>query len=262
MRVIIADDEQPSRDELRYLLSKIEGIEIVGEAVNGEDTLNKVRTLQADVLFLDVEMPDASGVDLARRIAEGNIKIAVVFATAYNKYAINAFDVNAVDYLLKPFHETRLADTITRLNKRLMLKSPNESSIMTEKPIPNEFLNRLDQIYSILQPTGGVTKLKVEENEKIYLISVDQIIYATIEERLVRIVTERKNYLTNYNLNELECTLGNNFLRVHKSFLANINKVESIIPWFNNTYNLIMVDGSKIPVSRTYVKSFRRKVGL
>lgn len=261
MRIMIADDEQPARDELKYLLSKIKGVKVVGEAVNGEDTLDKVRELCPEVLFLDIEMPDASGLEVARKIAKENIDIAVVFATAYNQYAINAFEVNAVDYLLKPFDEQRLIETILRLNRRLGYENSKNASF-NEKSMSNEFLNRLDQIYSILQPGMGISKLKVEENEKIYLIPVQEIIYATIEERLVRIITEKKSYLTHYNLNELECTLGQMFLRVHKSYLANLNKVDSIIPWFNNTYNLVMYDGSKIPVSRTFVKAFRKRLRL
>lgn len=115
-------------------------------------------------------------------------------------------------------------------------------------------------IYYALKQTPS--KLKIEENGRIYLIPCSEILYATIEDRVVRIVSEQKSYLTNYTLCELEGILGNSFLRVHKSYLANVDLIESIIPWFNNTYNLIMKDRHEIPVSRTYVKNFRQRLGL
>jgi two-component system response regulator LytT len=258
MRALVTDDEKPARDELIYLLSKIEDVEIIGIAADGAETLQKVKELHPDVLFLDIEMPDASGVEIAREIASENSDIAVVFATAYDKYALKAFDVNAVDYLLKPFNEKRLAETIERLRKRYHPQG-NQFNNGKNESVPDDFLEKIESIYTMLNPNA---KIKVEENEKIYLIPVQDVIYACIEERLVRIVTAKKGFLCHYSLNQLEKMLGNQFLRVHKSFLANLNKVESITPWFNNTFNLMMQDGSKIPVSRNYAKSFRKRLGL
>jgi len=277
MRVLIADDERPARDELGYLLRQIEGIEVVGEAASGEDVLAQVRGLYPEVLFLDIQLPDASGVDIARQLFIEGMNPVVVFVTAFDQYAVEAFDINAVDYLLKPIHEERLAETIVRLQKRL--ESANSSGIeekierasapkkenrpeqiMRIPDQPVEFLEKLDMIYQALNPTPN--KLKIEENGRIYLIPSSEILYATIEDRLVRVVTEQKSYLTNYTLNELEEILGSSFHRVHKSYLANVDQIESIVPWFNNTYNLIMKDRYEIPVSRTNVKSFRQRLGL
>lgn len=263
MRVIVADDEQPSRDELIYLLGKIPEIDIIGEVSTNEEVLKKVSELKPDVVFLDIEMPDGSGIDTAINISrniEYSLRPAFVFATAYNNYAVQAFDLNAADYILKPFKEERLADTVqrlkTRLEKQTNVKEAEEGSI------PNEFMDKLDRIYSILHPNNGMSKLKVEENEKIYLIPFEDILYATIEDRSVRVFIEKRSYLTSYTLNELESILGESFLRVHKSYVANLNKVEAVIPWFNNTCNLTMKDGSEIPVSRTYVKSLRQHLKL
>lgn len=213
MRVVVVDDERPAREELIYLLSQLENIEVVGEA-----------------------------------------------ATAYDQYALKAFDVNAMDYLLKPFKEERLKETIQRLQKRFKeKKSPGHPEGSAQNA---EFLQKIDQIYSMLKPGRESGKLKVEENGRIYLIPPQEIIYATIEERSVRVFAEKGSYLTQYTLSELENLLGEPFLRVHKSFLANLNKIISITPWFNSTYNLLMEGGTEVPVSRTYVKVFRERLDL
>lgn len=270
MRVMVVDDEHPARDELCYLLREIPGVEIVGEAATGEETLRKFKECRPDALFLDIQMPDASGVDVARELAQQGFTPAIVFATAYDQYAIEAFDINAVDYLLKPFSEDRLSETVQRLwrrleeeNSRRDLNVSPTGQVSREQLHTKEFLAKLDQIYTSLNAAERREgKLKIEENGKILLIPFREILYATIEDRSVRIVTRERSYLTNYTLMELEGLLNSSFLRVHKSYLASIDQIQSIIPWFNNTYNLIMKDNSEIPVSRTYVKLFRERLGL
>ena len=263
MRVMVVDDERPARDELCYLLREIPGVEIVVEAGTGEETIRKFQEYRPDVIFLDIQMPDASGVDVARELSRLGFSPAIVFATAYDQYAIEAFDVNAVDYLLKPFHEERLGETVERIKKRLEWRTPEGIKTMTEQGQTREFMAKLDQIYTSLHAVEGrESKLKIEENGKILLIPFGEILYATIEERSVRVVTRERSYLTNYTLTELESLLKSSFLRVHKSYLAHLDQIHSIIPWFNNTYNLIMNDNSEVPVSRTYVKVFRERMGL
>lgn len=263
MRVMVVDDERPARDELCYLLREIPGVEIVAQAGTGEETIIKFREYHPDVIFLDIQMPDASGVDVARELIRLDFSPIIVFATAYDQYAVDAFDVNAVDYLLKPFHEERLGETMQRLKKRLERKNLVETKTTIEQTQTREFLAKLDQIYTSLHAAEGRDgKLKIEENGIILLIPFGDILYANIEERSVRVVTRERSYLTNYTLTELEGLLKPSFLRVHKSYLAHLDQIHSIIPWFNNTYNLIMSDKSEIPVSRTYVKVFRERMGL
>lgn len=263
MRVMVVDDERPARDELCYLLRQIAGVEIVAQAATGEETMKQFQKHRPEVIFLDIQMPDASGVDVARELIQLGFSPAIVFATAYDQYAIDAFDVNAVDYLLKPFHEDRLAETMGRLKKRLEGSSLAEPQTIIGQVQTGEFLAKLDQIYNSLHAAEGREgKLKIEENGQILLIQFGDILHATIEERSVRIVTQDRSYLTSYSLTELEGLLKSSFLRVHKSYLANLDQIHSIIPWFNNTYNLIMNDTSEIPVSRTYVKVFRERMGL
>lgn len=272
MRVLIADDERPARDELNYLLKQIEEIEVVGEAASGDEVLAQVAKHNPDVLFLDIQMPDASGIDIAHQLLEKKVHPIVVFVTAYDQYAVEAFAINAIDYLLKPIHEERLAETISRLKSRVEStpslfdseeepdNNPHPEVLKAQGDSTQEYLRKLDLIYSTLNPTCH--KLKIEENGRIYLIPSTEVLYATIEDRLVRVVTEQKSYLTNYSLSDMEGILGSSFLRVHKSYLANMDKIDSIVPWFNNTYNLIMKDRFEIPVSRTHVKNFRQRMGL
>ena len=263
MRVMVVDDERPALDELCYLLREIPGVEIVAQAVTGEETIRKFKEHRPDAIFLDIQMPDATGVDVARELNRLGFSPAIVFATAYDQYAIDAFDINAVDYLLKPFNEGRLGETVQRLKKRLEGAGLGENRITTEQVQTGELFAKLDQIYTSLHAVEGrERKLKVEENGKILLIPFGDILYATIEERSVRIFTRERSYLTNYTLTELEGLLKSSCLRVHKSYLAHLDQIHSIIPWFNNTYNLIMNDNSEIPVSRTYVKAFRERMGL
>lgn len=139
MRVLIADDERPARDELNFLLRQIDGIEIVGEAASGEEVMAQVKKLNPDVLFLDIQLPDASGVDIARQLFIEKLNPVIVFATAFDQYAVEAFEVNAVDYLLKPIHEERLSETITRLQKRLEgVNSPEDALPNYNAELSNE----------------------------------------------------------------------------------------------------------------------------
>ena len=263
MKVMVVDDERPARDELCYLLGKIPGVEIVSQAITGEEAIKEFQEHRPDAIFLDIQLPDASGVDVARELIRLGFYPTIVFATAYDQYAVDAFDVNAVDYLLKPFHEDRLGETVQRVKKRLEGKNLGGPQNNTEQVQTREFLAKLDQIYNSLHAVEGREgKLKIEDNGQILLIPYGDILYATIEERSVRIVTCERSYLTNYSLTELEGLLKSSFLRVHKSYLAHLDQIHSIIPWFNNTYNLVMNDNSEIPVSRTYVKLFRERMGL
>lgn len=257
---MVVDDERPARDELCFLLREIPDIEVVGVAGSREETVRKFLELRPDAIFLDIQMPDASGVDVARELLQMGYSPAIVFATAFDQFALEAFDINAVDYLLKPFHEERLAETMQRLKKRLEGNNSNPTPL---SEVNYDFLSKLDRLYSSLnavQEREG--RLKIEENGKILLIPIEDILYATIEERSVRVVTKDRSFLTNYTLTQLEGLLKSSFLRVHKSYLAHVDQIQSIIPWFNNTYNLIMNDKSEIPVSRTYVKTFRERMGL
>lgn len=260
MRIMIVDDEAPARDELQYLLEKLPGVEIVGVVRNGEEALKRIPLILPDVVFLDIQMPDLSGLSVARKLLQqlGAEQFPLlVFATAYDQHALEAFEVNALDYILKPFSEERLQQTVKRLQRNLTAhdSKPGEGRVA----IPGD---RLDRILSLLEKPLEKPKLPVEANERILLLDVGEIVYVGVEGRNVRIKAIEGYYDSTYSLSELEGRLG--LLRTHKSYLVNKDMVREIVPWFNGTYNLIMKDKEKsqVPVSRTFVKIVRQVLNL
>ncbi|MFC7786334.1 LytR/AlgR family response regulator transcription factor [Rossellomorea sp. GCM10028870] len=240
MKVAIIDDEPYSREEMKHLLSGYTWVEVVGEASSAEKGLEIILTKEPDVLFLDIEMPGMSGVDLAEALQKMKHKPEIVFATAYPDYALKAFRVEAVDYLLKPFEEDQLGQTMERLKNLLKVGVKEQSE----------------------SPSMG--KLAVQDEDKIVFISPKDILYIFREERETFICTERKKYTCRLPIKELESKLSTYpFFRVHKSYLVQLPFVEELIPWGSGVYQL-KVHGAveAIPVSRNYVKELRERLEL
>ncbi|WP_078427985.1 LytR/AlgR family response regulator transcription factor [Alkalihalobacterium alkalinitrilicum] len=238
IRTIIIDDEPLSRDELKFLLQNYNEVEIVAEAESGEKGLELIMMKEPDVAFIDIEMRQMSGLDLARTIQNMKKVPLIIFATAYPNYAAKAFRVEALDYLLKPFDEEQLHETMKRVKERFKSK-------ISEKP-------------------NQVSKLAVEDEGRIVYLPPSEIVYLYREERETIICTKDRNYNLKAPIKELEEKLkGYPFFRTHKSYLVNLNKIEELIPWFNGAYQL-KVEGKKgeIPVSRNYVKSLREQLEL
>lgn len=255
MRTFIVDDEAPSRDELKYLLEQMADVSVVGMARNGREALELIPMIRPQVVFLDIEMPDLSGLVVARELLASVPRDSfplLVFATAFDQHALEAFEVNALDYILKPFSAERLQNTLQRLHG--FLNRPGDIGA------PGE--DKLDRILSLLEKPLTQPKLPVEENERLILLEAGEIIYVRIEDRHVLVKTRSASYKTGYSLSELETRLG--LLQTHKSYLVNREMVREIVPWFNGTYNLVMADPEKsqVPVSRTYVKSVRAALKL
>ena len=261
--VVIADDEPLARDELTYLLKQCADIEIVGEATQGTEALKKILALKPDVAFLDIHMPNLDGLTVARKLLEEDQNLMIVFATAYDKHAIQAFEVNAVDYLLKPFDEERVLKTVERIRQRL--RNPQHDS-------QNELLNNslLELMKKITGESGSaavdhfqapkISKLAVQGEESIVLIDPKDILFVYRENRDVFIKTSNKVYSTKYTLQTLEEKLiSYSFFHVHRSYLVNLNFVQELVPWFNGAYTLILNDEkrSEVPVSRAYVKALK-----
>ncbi|CAA7601423.1 Two component system, signal transduction response regulator [Acididesulfobacillus acetoxydans] len=254
IRVFVVDDEAPARDELKYLLEQMPDVSVVGMARNGREALELIPLAKPQVVFLDIQMPDLSGLAVARELLalmdEGDFPL-LVFATAFDRHALEAFEVHALDYILKPFSAERLKNAMDHLRRTLAGRSPAQG--------PEA--EKLDRILSLLEKPPR-PKLAVEENERIILLNVDEIVYAWVEDRHVFVKTKDASYQTGYSLSELEERLG--LLQTHKSYVVNRDQVREVIPWFNGTYNLVMADREKsqVPVSRTYVKSVRQALRL
>lgn len=252
-RCLIVDDETPAREELSYILSDIEGVGVVGQASNGIEALELIRTLSPDIIFLDIQMPQMSGMDVARELLNEINRPKIIFVTAYDQFAIEAFEVNAIDYLLKPISEERLRKRV----QEIIEIEENEEVIDYNK------LSRLiKDMKSDLKSTPNIISLY--HNNKLIPIEIRDIIYATIEDKETIIVTKKGRFQINCTLNKLlERLDSSNFFRTHKSYIVNLNSIESVELWFNSTYNINLKDNKEvIPVSRNYSKDFKQIMNI
>jgi len=253
---MVVDDEQLAREELCYQLDRLGEVEVVAQAGNGLEALSAVERSQPDVVFLDIQMPGLNGFEVARRLLESPEHTpALVFVTAFDQHAVEAFEVNAVDYLLKPVDAGRLEQALVRARRRLSLDRPG--------PL-NDQLEQLVKMMANRQIRRDQVAVKV--GERFLLIHAEEIIYASLADESINIVTGQVTGTSNYRtLDELQARLDPEvFWRVHRSHLVNINKIKEIVPWFSRNYILRMKDakGTEIPVSRAQTKRLREYLKL
>ncbi|GAB6183875.1 LytR/AlgR family response regulator transcription factor [Thermodesulfovibrio hydrogeniphilus] len=248
---IVAEDEPYARDELIYILSKFPSCQIVGQAGSSQEALAVYKKNKPDVIFLDIELPDLSGIELAKVISNFYEPSLIVFATAYDDYAIEAFELGAIDYILKPFDEKRIEKTVKRIEK---LKS-NEDEWMKALRRISDFVN-----------TETPKKLPVKQKEGIInLIPYKDILFGEASESGVKILTSKnEEYFYDGTLTELELRLRKEgFFRIHKSYVVNLKKIEAIIPWFKGTYWIVLEgEKSRIPVSKSMIKELKKILGI
>ena len=257
LRTVVVDDEQLARDELCFLLSKIDDVEVVAQAANGVEALDVIEEHGPDLVLLDVQMPGLTGFEVARRLLKGGFESHLVFVTAYDRHAIEAFDVNAVDYILKPVESARLETALERVRKR----------VQPERGAGRPAGADLDRL---LQALGGRNSLReqlaVKVGDRFLLIHADEVVHASVEDDVITVVTNSLSGTSNYRtLDELQARLDPGmFWRVHRSHLVNINKIREIVPWFSRNYILKMKDakGTEIPVSRSQTKRLREYLRL
>jgi DNA-binding LytR/AlgR family response regulator len=255
LRILIVDDEQLARDELCYQLEQLGETEVVGQAGNGLEALAAIDRHDPDLVFLDVQMPGLGGFEVARRLLDrGDEPPAVVFVTAFDQHAIEAFEVNAVDYLLKPVEASRLEQALQRARRRV-----RERSSPTAAPPLNDQLERLVRMMAGRPALREQVALKV--GERFMLVRADDIVFASLVDESITIVTGQVTGTSNHRtLDDLQERLDPNvFWRVHRSHLVNINKIKEIVPWFSRNYILRMKDpkATEIPVSRAQTKRLR-----
>lgn len=251
IKALVVDDEAPARNELFFLLQNIPDVEVVAQASSGPEALKLLLVLEPKIVFLDIQMPKMDGFTVARKIMEvPGKKPAIIFTTAFDQYAVQAFEVNAIDYLLKPITEQRLIDAVLRAKSRLEYE---------------EDLNRkLDALAIQLERSCKVQKVPVEKCGRTLLLDPNDIPFATCREKQVYVYTASGEHLTRLTLQELEDRLGAPFHRVHKGFLVNLGWVAEVIPWFRGNYFLVLRDGqgTKVPVGRHKVKEVRDLLGI
>ena len=260
LKAVLVDDEQLARDELGYLLDQIGGVEVVGQAGNGVEALTTIERLQPDVVFLDVQMPGLTGFEVARRLLGNRAGAQIVFVTAYDQHAIEAFEVNAVDYLLKPVDQARLEVAVDRARRRIASDRPVESG----SNVNSAELEKI--IQAVAERQSRRERLAIRVGERFLLVQSEEIIYASLADEGITVVTSQHAGTSNYRtLDELHERLDPTvFWRVHRSHLVNINKIKEIVPWFSRNYILRMKDekATEIPVSRTHTRRLREYLKL
>lgn len=253
LTAVVADDEQLARDELCFLLGQLQGVEVVGQAANGVEALDEIARRRPDVAFLDVQMPGLTGFEVARKLMKSGTGPGVIFVTAFDQRAIEAFEVNAVDYLLKPVDPGRLETAVSRARKR--------------RGEPEPLAGQLDRLVRMMAgQQGRRDQVAVKVSDRFVLVHADDIIHASLVEDSITIVTDQVSGTSNdRTLEELHERLDPEvFWRVHRSHLVNINKVKEIVPWFSRNYILRMTDAkaTEIPVSRSHTRRLRAYLKL
>jgi two-component system, LytTR family, response regulator LytT len=248
INTIIVDDEKPAREELAFLLKGFPEINVIGQGKNGVEAVSLIKEHAPDLVFLDVQMPGLDGFGVLKRLVERKVKVPhVVFATAFDHYAVQAFDVNAVDYVLKPFDKARIAKAITRARK--MLDSQTTATERLE-----QLVNQLGATKQAPQPV----KLLVKSQQRLLLVDSEALVFASIEAGLISVVARDAEGSSNYRtLEELHAALdSDSFWRPHRSYLVNIHHIKEVVPWFKSSYILKMSDKKRteIPVSRAQTK--------
>ena len=261
IRTVVVDDEQPARNELCFQLEQLDNVEIIGQACDGIQAVELIESLKPDLALLDVQMPGLTGFEVARELLGRNIRARIVFVTAYDQYAIEAFEINAVDYLLKPVEPGRLSQMLTRVSCLLEAEEQEGSSSKTLQAYDLERIVKL-----IAKQNSRSDPIVVKVGKRLIIVQSDEIVFASLSDDIITVATGNLSGSSNYRtLDELQSQLDPAvFWRVHRSHLVNINKIKEIVPWFSRNYILKMADqnGTEIPVSRAQTKRMREHLSL
>jgi DNA-binding LytR/AlgR family response regulator len=247
IRTVIVDDEKLARDRVKTFLRKIPDVELVGEAEDTGAAIELLEKEQPDLVVLDIQMPGGDGFGVIRALKEPP---HVIFATAYDEYAIKAFEVEALDYLLKPFSQARLLDAVERVRRKLHDGQARPDTEAIER---------------VAQPHRSyATQIPVHTARKILVMPVEEILWFAVESRLVYAHVDGRAYMTNFTLRELEDRLDPEvFFRAHKSRLVNLRQVKEILRWFGGRFRLVMKDSqaSQVELSRVQARELRARLG-
>jgi two-component system LytT family response regulator/two-component system response regulator LytT len=273
IKALIVDDEQLARDELQYLLGSIEDVEVVAQGKNGIEAIALVPRLAPDVVFLDVQMPGLDGFAVLRKLLEKSgpeTLPQIIFATAFDKYAVRAFEVNAVDYLLKPFDRSRLEQALERVRARLQNPAQGSQEPPASGPgTPALSREQFDSLIRLIEQQGGGTtgngrsssKIVVQAGTRMLLVDQKELCFAAIDEGVISVSTPTIEGQSKCRTLEelLELLDPQTFWRAHRSYVVNINHIKEVVPWFKSSYQLRMNDrkNTEIPVSRAQTRKLR-----
>jgi two-component system LytT family response regulator len=244
IRVLVADDESPARDKLQRWLGELSDIEVVSRAEDGLQAAAAIDQLNPDVAFLDIQMPGLNGLEVAAQLEQETAPL-IVFVTAYDEHAVKAFDLNAVDYLLKPYDKERLLKAVTRVRDRLGDKQSRAPAVATARA-----------------QTGSSERLLVPEGERLQLIDSGSIDWLEADDNYVHVHTASRKYLLRRTLQDLLVQLGEQrFARIHKSAAVNISAVSSLTPLFKGDYEVSLRNGAVLRLSRRYKDALFARMG-
>ena len=254
LSAVIVDDEQLARDELAYLLRDLD-IDIVAQGKNGVEAVNLVKEFSPDLVFLDVQMPGLDGFGVIKKLMDRKVPLPqIIFATAFDQYAVKAFEVNAIDYLLKPFDRKRVSQAVDKVRLKLETAGSPTDQIGT-------IVKMLEQ-----QQRPPAAKVLLKSAGRLFLVDQKDICYASIEDGIITVVATGMEGQSNCRTLEelLDALDPNTFWRAHRSYLVNINRIKEVVPWFKSSYQIRMEDKkqTEIPVSRAQTKRLRELFGL
>ncbi|MBE1514774.1 LytR/AlgR family response regulator transcription factor [Nesterenkonia halotolerans] len=267
-RALIVDDEAPAREELRFLLEEIGGVQVVGEATNGEEALLLLNSLAYDLVFLDIRMPGLTGLQVAERLrgsagAQGARRPQVIFTTAYPDHAVEAFDLAAADYLVKPFSAERLQRSVERALAGAETSATPASADSAARSAPVAAASG-ETAPAERSAQHQLVRIPVQKDGRTVLVEGDAIAYAVAARGYASLKLADDRVLVSFSLNELERRLQGHFFRVHRSYLVNLRYVRELVPDFRGTLVLVLNDRqrSRVEVSRRHAPELRRRLGL
>lgn len=259
LSAVIVDDEQLARDELAYLLQSIGDVDVLAQGKNGVEGVNLIKEYNPDLVFLDVQMPGLDGFGVIKKLIDRKVALPqVIFTTAFDQYAVKAFEVDAVDYVLKPYDKKRIAQAIEKAKKNLESSEPASGD------------QRIDALVKMLEQKqtapAGQSKILLKANGRMFLVDQKDICFASIEDGVITVVAANMEGQSNCRTLEelLESLDQSAFWRAHRSFLVNINRIKEVVPWFKSSYQIRMDDRkqTEIPVSRAQTRRLRELFGL
>ena len=249
-RVVIADDEPLARDRLRMLLGQESLIDIVAECQNGTEAIASIRELAPDLVFLDVQMPGATGFEVIEAVGPSRMP-AVVFVTAYDRYALRAFDVRALDYLLKPFDRDRFQQALGRARQQLQQQTQGE----LERRL-------LALVNDLKEPHGRVDRFVVKSGGRVYFVRAEEIDWIEAAGNYVKLHVGAETHLLRETMTSIEAQLDpDTFFRIHRCHIVNIERVQELQPWFNGEYVVCLRTGARLTLSRGYREKLQQRLG-
>ena len=247
IKTLIVDDEPLARRNLRVLLERDPQIEILDECRNGREAVKAINTLSPDLIFLDIQMPEMDGFDVLARVGPEHIQ-AIIFVTAFDQYALKAFDVHALDYLLKPFDDERFVRALERAKSQIAAREINQLSgrllaLLEERETERKGSTR-DERY--------LTRLMIKASSRMMLLKVDEIDFIEADGNYAKLHAGRKTHLLREKMNDLEGRLDPaKFVRIHRSIIVNLERIKEMHPHFNGDYVVVLEDGRQLKLSRT-----------